>query len=108
MDVQVVDHEGRRRGFEFSEEFYQGFILPAEHVAQTDPAIARASLHWKALGAADCRSNRGGELLDAALQRSRRNSVTGTLQRDFSVTAAARSCSTRSRSAGNSSAVARS
>src|SRR5690348_4387804 len=86
MDVQVVDHEGWRREFELSEEFYQGFILPAEHVAQTDPAIARASLHWKAFRAADCHSNRGGELLDAALQRGRRNSVTGTLQRDFSVT----------------------
>ena len=75
VDMQVLDHQRRRRRLELREELDQSFIWAAERIAQTNGAVTATNLHRQALGAADRHTDRGGELFDVALQISRGDRV---------------------------------
>jgi len=65
VDMQIVDYQGRCGRLEFGEEFDQRLVGPAENVAQSDAAIARARFGRKAFGAAD---RRAGEAASSSMR----------------------------------------
>src|SRR5207237_4273693 len=83
MDMEIIDHERRRRRLESGKQLHQGLVRAAQNVAQANAAVTSAHLRREAFGAADQSAHGGGKFLDAALQISRSDGVAGTIQRDL-------------------------